>query len=121
MRRALAYGLYSYPSVRVIEVEARERADQETGKLQQHLVESDEVQKVLAGRLQELQGRLVDVVDRGGQCEMVETRTASDLKRAKANLTDVVSQISSDVNAISFHLASGGSLGNDRVHDIAKS
>ena len=102
------------------EVQARELSQQQQDLLRRQLAESDEVQKVIGQHLQTLTGRLEEVVGRVNDCEVVQGRTQLDLKRAKANLTDVVSQISSDVNAISFHLASGGSLGNERVADIAK-
>lgn len=102
------------------EIEARERAEQQQALLKQQLAESDEVQKVIGGHLQALKGRVEDVAGRVSDCEVAQGRTHAELKRAKANLTDVVSQISSDVNAISFHLASGGSLGSERVHEIAK-
>jgi hypothetical protein len=40
--------------------------------------------------------------------------------RAVSPLTDSISQLSSDLNALSFFVASGGSLGGARVAEIAR-
>jgi hypothetical protein len=59
----------------------------------------------------------------GSQIRSAELRQESHesaVARATSAITDTISQLSSDLNALSFFVASGGSLGGQRVAEIAR-
>ena len=104
----------------ILQVEAREKAERVQGVLQQALESADKRQDHAAESMSQLNQKMGTMAQRLANCEAIEGRTQVEISRAHAQLTDAISHVSSDVNAISFHLASGGSVGNDRIKAIAR-
>jgi hypothetical protein len=107
-------------SAAILQVEAREKAERVQGVLQQALESADKRQDQAVESMSQLNQKMGIMAQRLANCEAIEGRTQVEISRAHAQLTDAISHVSSDVNAISFHLAGGGSVGNDRIKVIAR-
>ena len=98
--------------------EARERAESSLRGLLEQTVKAQEVlSEQLGARIQRTHSELSERVASGEQ-QRAAAQAAYD--RSVGALTDSISQLSSDLNALSFFVASGGALGGARVAEIAQ-
>ena len=100
------------------ETAARERAEGSLrGLLEQTVKAQEMIGDQLGARVAVVQNELSERLQSGEQ----QQRLAQGMfDRSVGALTDSISQLSSDLNALSFFVASGGSLGGARVAEIAR-
>ena len=97
---------------------SRERAEASLrGLLEQTVKAQEMVGGQLGGRVTDVYNELSERLQNGEQQHRIQQGL---FDRAVSSLTDSISQLSSDLNALSFFVASGGSLGGGRVAEIAR-
>ena len=97
---------------------SRERAEASLRGLLEQTVKAQEiVGEQLGGRVTDMYNQLSERLQSGDQQHRIQQGL---FDRAVSSLTDSISQLSSDLNALSFFVASGGSLGGARVAEIAR-
>ena len=100
------------------ETAARERAEGSLrGLLEQTVKAQEMIGDQLGARVADVQNELSERLQSGEQQQRLAQGT---FDRSVGALTDSISQLSSDLNALSFFVASGGSLGGARVAEIAR-
>lgn len=97
---------------------SRERAEASLrGLLEQTVKAQEMVGEQLGGRVTDVYNELSERLQNGEKQQHIQQGL---FDRAVSSLTDSISQLSSDLNALSFFVASGGSLGGARVAEIAR-
>jgi hypothetical protein len=97
---------------------SRERAEASLRSLLEQTLKAQEVVgEQLGGRVTEVYNELSERLQNG---EQQQRASQGIFDRGIGALTDSISQLSSDLNSLSFFVASGGSLGGARVAEIAR-